>query len=133
MARNRFGLKKIDEAFKYAIYILAKDSKSRAWSAQDFEKNCVSGLHHLDESLIDQYYGPLGDGPRDMGDLQMYHYAEELTKKGYFIMIEPPRPLGKARDDPDYCQDDVKFVFNREKVGELNHRSKKKKVSFDTH
>ena len=125
MAKNGYGLEKIDEAFTYAIYKLAKaDAQSaKAWSAQDFEENCVSGLHPLDEPLIDKYYGPLDAGPQDMDDLQMYNYAEELTKQGYFNMIVPSGLFGKARDDPVYCQDIIKFVFNREKVGELKHYS----------
>ena len=122
MAKNGFGLKKIDEAFTYAIYKLVKDDPSvgKPWSAQDLEENCVSGLHPLDEPLIDQYYGPLCAGPHDMDDMQMYQYAVELAKQGYFIMIEPAR---KADVDSGYYQDDVKFVFNREKVGELKHSS----------
>ena len=125
MAKNGFGLKKIDEAFTYAIYKLVKDDSNigKAWSAQDLEENCVSGLHPLDEPLIDQYYGPLCAGPHDMDDLQMYQYAAELAKQGYFIMIEPEGQFLKADANSGYYQDDVKFVFNREKVGELKHSS----------
>ena len=141
MAKNGFGIKRIDEAFTYAIYKLLKNEEAEkshrpnGWSAQDLSEYCVDGIHPMDYGLIDQYYGPLCAGPHDLDDLQMYRYAESLAKKGYFIMIEPPRPLGVPRNDEGYCQDDVKFKFNSDKVEELKHRSEKapttkKKVSF---
>ena len=134
MAKNGFGNKRIDEAFTYAIYNLLKTDKnqrSSGWSAQDLSEYCVEGIHQLDYSLIESYYGDLCAGPHDLDDLQMYGYAEALAKKGYFIMIEPPRPLGVPRDDEGYCQDDVKFKFNSDKLEELKHRSEKKVSFFD--
>ena len=140
MAKNEFGNKRIDEAFTYAIYNLLKSEKfqrSNGWSAQDLEEYCVDGIHPLDYNLIDEYYGPLCAGPHDLEEMLMYKYAESLAKKGYFIMVEPPRRLGVPRNDESYCQNDVKFKFNSDKLEEFKHRSEKaktikKKVSFIT-
>ena len=134
MAKNRFGLKEIDEAFTYAIYNLVRRDADFAgppkwWSAQELEENCVSHLHTLDEQLIDQYYGPLSTGLYT-DSLQIYQYAVDLAKKHHFSMIdyEDNRPFGKALDDPvmiRYCRNDVKFKLHSDiwKAGVLQHRS----------
>ena len=135
MAKNEFGLKEIDEAFTYAIYKLLKNDSNvgKAWSAYDLEENCVSGLHPLDEPLIAKYYGPLDTGPRNMDNLQMYQYAAELAKQGYFFRIEPSRGLWvNAHSKTEYCKREVYFIFNRKRVGELKHRSEiKTKINIE--
>ena len=150
MAKNRFGLKEIDEALTYAIYNLVKRDADFAgppkwWSAQELEENLVSGihgcrLHPLDEQLIDQYYGPLSTGLHGTDSLQVYQYAVDLAKKHHFMMIdyEDNRPFGKALDDPvmiRYCKDDVKFKLHSDifKAGVLKHRSEiKSEIKSET-